>query len=351
MFDFENKTTPSELMGELERFIEFWLGPRCESYGEPVENLDQLKLPEPLRRLYAFAGRWPAIDGRDAMYEKYGWVSNFAKQDMLLRPERLQWTDDSKVVFLQENQGCWLMAANAEGEDSPVWCDTQDEGIERIDQWPQISNSLAELLVTFCFQELTFGSRYGEWDTSLSRRFESEDSEKLLLWENGRYAWSECNYNFYLMDGDILVGDFQGMGSDDFFFGANSDDAIDRIELLESPIVACYLETPTRWRVDLFENGSAKVSVLTQNNSEATCTPNTFDFRSIRDELLSKVTDGGRYGEDTTAFFFREGRGYAQGQTLKDWSVVEGLFAKAFANIDREESSFAECRRTIPLRS
>src|SRR3712207_6894746 len=51
-------------MDELERFIRFWLGPRKAGYGEPKKALDRDPLPEPLRRLYAFAGRWPPPDGR-----------------------------------------------------------------------------------------------------------------------------------------------------------------------------------------------------------------------------------------------------------------------------------------------
>ena len=77
-------------MSELERFIVCWLGPRHEDYGEPESSLNRLRIPDPLRRLYAFAGRWPSMTGRDEMCKKYGWVSNFSSQDILLRASRLE---------------------------------------------------------------------------------------------------------------------------------------------------------------------------------------------------------------------------------------------------------------------
>ena len=47
-------------MDALCEFIEFWLGPRQQSYGEPARALRARSLPMPLERLYEFAGRWPS---------------------------------------------------------------------------------------------------------------------------------------------------------------------------------------------------------------------------------------------------------------------------------------------------
>lgn len=68
MVDFrpriEEATEPGARMDALCEFIEFWLGPRQASCGEPAESLAAHALPMPLHRLYEFAGRWPRWDGR-----------------------------------------------------------------------------------------------------------------------------------------------------------------------------------------------------------------------------------------------------------------------------------------------
>ena len=51
--------SPNERLGELERFIEHWLGARKQEYGVPAEVLNAITLPAPLRRFYAFLGNWP----------------------------------------------------------------------------------------------------------------------------------------------------------------------------------------------------------------------------------------------------------------------------------------------------
>ena len=61
MFGFLRKRTARARMDELEHFLEFWYGPRQPDYGEPEERLARLPLPYPLRRFYAFAGRWPPL--------------------------------------------------------------------------------------------------------------------------------------------------------------------------------------------------------------------------------------------------------------------------------------------------
>jgi hypothetical protein len=64
MFRFLDAATADERMAELERFIEWWYGPRKPEYGTPADEL--YDLPAPLRRFYAFAGRWPSPDPVDS---------------------------------------------------------------------------------------------------------------------------------------------------------------------------------------------------------------------------------------------------------------------------------------------
>ena len=74
-------------MEALCRFIEFWLGPRHEEFGESHESLADGTLPMPLRQLYKFAGRWP---GSDQRFESEWAVGAFSTQDTLYRLNKLK---------------------------------------------------------------------------------------------------------------------------------------------------------------------------------------------------------------------------------------------------------------------
>jgi hypothetical protein len=349
MFNFNDKTTPAQLMDELERFIVYWLGRRRDHYGEPVQSLSELRLPEPLRRLFGFAGRWPSVTGRDEMCEKYGWVSIFSTQDMLLRPSRLQWTD-GRVVFIVENQGVWSLATETAGEDASVWIDADDVGPEECEKWPKVNDSLARLLITFCLQELTFGAKFGVWDTKLTELFRSGQPNVTPLWLHGTYVRPECNYNFYLMDDDVLVGDFSGSGTEDTcFFGANCERGIARIQANESPIVSVRLSTPTNWTVEIRADGSGEIGVFMKLESQAVFPPGTFDFVDLRDNLLASHKETGDYRTMPLVFFMRSGRGYAQGKGLPDWDLAKRILNKAIAAGMNKKPLFDVCCREVPF--
>lgn len=72
--------TAVERMTAVCELIEFWLGARHPSFGETSEVLAGRALPKPLRRLYEFAGRWPAAGDREPLE---GVVPALATQDAL----------------------------------------------------------------------------------------------------------------------------------------------------------------------------------------------------------------------------------------------------------------------------
>src|SRR4051812_25385839 len=117
LFRILDSDTDARLTG-LERFLEFWLGPRRPEYGETAERLDQMELPAALRRFYAFAGRWPPA--------RPAWAANrFCAQDRFLPLEPGKWGNVYRSgeygVFVAENQGVWEVATLAEGDDPGVW--------------------------------------------------------------------------------------------------------------------------------------------------------------------------------------------------------------------------------------
>jgi hypothetical protein len=179
-------------MTELERFIVFWLGPRLPEYGEPESALERALLPYPLRSLYEFAGQWPPVEPL-----RKDQPNAFCVQDYLLPVSRLRRSDDGKVIFLVENQSCWTCATLSEGSDPPVWAEgdlsfpTRDAG-----EWHLICNSLSRFLVSFCLQELLFGSLIGTDSNDAERLFSWQHENLIPLWIDGPFVPSVSVWNF-----------------------------------------------------------------------------------------------------------------------------------------------------------
>src|SRR4051812_43188840 len=101
-FAFQAASTPDRLMEELEKFLGFWLGPWRAEYGEPESTLQEQQLPEPLRRLYAFAGRWQRQDPDDGTRS---WALNAGEG---FRPlGQLERTQRGTLSFADECQQNW----------------------------------------------------------------------------------------------------------------------------------------------------------------------------------------------------------------------------------------------------
>jgi hypothetical protein len=118
----------------VERFAYAWHGP---PQGEASADGATPDVPEPLRRFYDVAIRWP----------------NLIVQNSLVRPaERV----GDRVVFYVENQGlCSWMTSSSRGDDAPVWAEAS-EGEVLIEDEP-----LSRFLVTVAILEAVFGSPEG----------------------------------------------------------------------------------------------------------------------------------------------------------------------------------------------
>lgn len=223
--------SPVARMDALCEFIEFWLGPRKEEYGEPLNELNARSLPFPLRRLYEFAGRWPSLGER----QHYPWaVGAFCSQDQLLRLSDVEICIDGKLKFLVENQGVWDCRTLAEGDDPPVWC--CDDDFDEDDECHQariVCPSLSRFLVTFLLQEMMLGSRLSLLsylstpNTGLSEAIRRDWSQTIPVWRNGVYV--DCAEAAYFLWNDCLV--LQNAG--DFGFAANSSTGIEFLTELQ----------------------------------------------------------------------------------------------------------------------
>src|SRR5262245_3257177 len=97
-FQIQDTNADARLTG-LERFLEFWLGPRRPEYGEPAENLAKAELPGSLRRFCTFAGRWPPAN---PPYSE----NRFCVQDRFLPLDQV-YRSGHYLVFVDENQDVW----------------------------------------------------------------------------------------------------------------------------------------------------------------------------------------------------------------------------------------------------
>ena len=116
--------------------------------------------------LYEFTGNWPS-QRRD---HETGSVGLFDAQDSLKKYDRLEPDSAGLVDFVEENQGVRSLTTElTDSFDAPLYA-KGDYGlvVEDIEEWKSVNPSLASFLITFCFQELTFGSRTGVWDADLT---------------------------------------------------------------------------------------------------------------------------------------------------------------------------------------
>jgi hypothetical protein len=117
----------------VERFAYAWRGPPQapgSAAGEPADA------PEPLRRFYDLANRWP----------------NLIVQNALVRPPKRA---GDRIVFYVENQGaCSWLTSRSHRDDAPVWAE-DDEGNVVVEE------PLSRFLVTVAILEAVFGSPEG----------------------------------------------------------------------------------------------------------------------------------------------------------------------------------------------
>ena len=199
---FDSPDSPEALLDSLERFLHLWHGPPRAWYGIAGEKLAGARLPEPLRRLYAFAGEWPGDNF---------WRSAFAYQDRLL-PFELLALHAGKLEFLHENQGVWVCGTETEGRDPPVWVRTDGP-------WDPLGTSVAPLLVTACLQETLFGSKHKAHGERVSDRLRASGRHVSPLWLGGPYVGPDgerplVHRSFHVADGRVLVMNDRWCGTD-----------------------------------------------------------------------------------------------------------------------------------------
>lgn len=317
----------SDRMDALCEFIEFWLGGRVGEYGELVNEVNLFSLPMPLRRLYEFAGRWPGFDKRR---ESKWTVAAFSTQDSLRTLNQLEISDDNRVKFIDENQGCWVCSTLVNEEDPPVWCsgDFSDDDGKPLQGEKKVCDSLSQFLVTFVLQEITLGSRCSLCDDGLSEQFESARADAIRVWDQGPYVYGS-DASFYLWNG-VLVADLWGS----YFFGANHERAIAFLTKNQGPISIIGLMAELPWRLNIAQNGSAKLRYSSWPvEEEAEVQAGTFDFDSLLKQLLEQCSSEEYSESNPIIFLHRRGQSCAEGKQLPNKELVSRIFIKSLENL------------------
>jgi hypothetical protein len=339
VFAFQTASTPDRLMGELERFIRFWLGPRREAYGEPESALRRRRLPAPLRRLYAFAGRWTRQHPQTTDQ-----ANIFSIDDGLRSLNQLERTPDGKLTFLDESSGNWSCATLPEGDDPPVWVDDTFEEYHQ-GKWGLVANSLSQFLVTFCLRELMHGSKRCLSGKALTDVFESSKEHAVPLWVNQPYVYLPKGYSFYLLHGRVLVG--QGHGAT--WLAANHKDGIRFLESHQGGIRQVTLAPHGSWSLSIEPDGSAEITLPNWFDSSARAPAGTFDFARVRDQLLAACAPEGAGMGQWYASFPRTGVPGCDGRRLDDIELAHKLFRQAVAALESKEDQFDELATKFPL--
>lgn len=185
VFDFLSAKTPGKRMELLEKFLQFWHGPRRSEYGETDQRLAPWDLPKPLERFYRFAGRWPK---REQRYDS-DWIYGNDSYHHLLDVDQLQRTDDGYVEFYREYQGDWTIVTRPGAVNPPVWLrgtwdDCPDEICDLEDPRTKLEIKLTDLLVTHVLLISLLKNPANDFGTkAFADYFDKHQDEFTKIWE------------------------------------------------------------------------------------------------------------------------------------------------------------------------
>ncbi len=163
----------------LERFLSRWYGPPDR---EPAVDGDAL--PGPLRDWFALTSRWS---------------TPVATQNRVLsRP----WLDDGKLVFWVENQGVWLWATTADGDDPPVYDRENVDGAG----WQPTGEPLSTFLLHVAVFEAVMGARHGACAAWVSPAPFEEVLAPLHPLPMPDWRWPAGGHRLYAADGLLALG-------------------------------------------------------------------------------------------------------------------------------------------------
>lgn len=196
----EFKDDPKKLMIELDRFLSIYYGDRKIQYNPDLDEIALRKMPQPLKDLYSFVGKYPGKHGTLHTQDTLFFYPGIFK---------------GKLCIVGENQGVWSCGTEVEGDDPPVYLIEWTTEKKDDAGWRCVCNSLSEFLVTFCLREALLASTYrsafkGDIENTVSK-IRKQGYEVILLWQ-GKYSQIKDYVmpqidSFYLIEDSILLWD------------------------------------------------------------------------------------------------------------------------------------------------
>lgn len=212
-FGLLDAKTATDRIGELQRLIEYWYGPRKRSFGETKRRLKigltdgrtTVSLPLSLANFYLFAGRWPSPDPCEFEYFYEG-----SSGHQLFRLDRLRLESDGKILIGAEHQGGTALTVG--GDDPPVWYWGRWNLLKQdYDAKPSTQLACSELsrflvthvLMASCYEYTNYlamdkGDRCRDW-------FRRSPRDAELLWTGDGCSFPNYYGAFFLFRERILV--------------------------------------------------------------------------------------------------------------------------------------------------
>ena len=211
-----DESADSRMTG-LELFLERYLGPRRSEYGESETEIASIEMPDPLRRFFKFAGRWPGQNPR------FPFVNRFCIQDMLCSIRKRGYAPalqlmDNRLIFVCENQSVWVAATERSGLDPPVWISEESSHRDAKRIWREIENPLSHFLVSFVLQEAMFSSKLVACAHEALEKLQQVGLSVEPVWARGEYAWEINRPTYYLVaDRFLLRRELMEADGDDWY--------------------------------------------------------------------------------------------------------------------------------------
>jgi len=214
-------------ISRLEDFLQFALGDRRESFGEPEAAIAAKRLPAPLQRFYRFAGRWPAPypDRAPVVFEtpEDGFFFTGIAGSHLATLDGLREPPDGRIAVFREQSGNWTAFTEAEGDDPDVWI-SGHFGDMTAQETPIPSGlSLTQWLVTHCLAAIIWesgnhlcggtshstigGAKQHAAEIGLTKWHNREAHNSCLLWDATSHPCPELQGTFHLFRDSILIHD------------------------------------------------------------------------------------------------------------------------------------------------
>lgn len=227
-------STADARMSGLEHFLQRYLGSRRPEFGASAEEVQSIEMPDPLKRFFSFAGRWPGHNPEGP------YVNRFCMQDKLAAFVENRWAPtlqylDNRLAFVWENQGVWVAATERAGSDPPVWITEEASHRETQQVWRRLEKPLSHFLVSFVLLELMFGSELVAVAPGALEKLEGAGLPVEPVWIRGEYAWEIDRPSYYLVGERFLVRRAPNEADGDDWYGSQDKESAGLLRSLSLP--------------------------------------------------------------------------------------------------------------------